>query len=402
MYYCEEIESEMLKFYTSLSEKDKRRYAAIEAKKIGHGGIKYISELFGCHRNTITEGKNEIENIESEKFNNQAIREKGGGRKSCIEQIPDLDEAFLRVVKEHTAGDPMDTEIKWTYLNQSQIVEGLKQQGIEISAPIVRKLLDKHNYVKRKAQKQLATGQTENRNEQFENIDRLKQEYRDAGNPIISIDTKKKEYIGNLYRAGKLYTTEAREVLDHDFANLADGVIIPHGIYDIQRNEGFINLGNSRDTTEFACDSIRQWWQQVGKLYYAFATSILFLCDGGGSNSSNYYIFKEDLQKLANEIGIEIRIAHYPPYTSKYNPIEHRLFPHVTRACEGVIFTSIELVKSLIEKTSTKTGLRVIVNLIDKVYDKGRQVMDGFKENLPIIFDEYLPKWNYRAIPQNA
>ena len=192
MYYCEEIESEMLKFYTSLSEKDKRRYAAIEAKKIGHGGIKYISELFGCHRNTITEGKNEIENIESEKFNNQAIREKGGGRKSCNEQIPELDEAFLRVLQEHTAGDPMDTEIKWTYLNQSQIVEGLKQQGIEISAPIVRKLLDKHNYVKRKAQKQLATGQTENRNEQFENIDRLKQEYRDAGNPIISIDTKKK------------------------------------------------------------------------------------------------------------------------------------------------------------------------------------------------------------------
>lgn len=170
----------------------------------------------------------------------------------------------------------------------------------------------------------------------------------------------------------------------------------------MQRNEGFINLGNSRDTTEFACDSLRHWWKQIGKLYYAFATSILLLCDGGGSNSSNYYIFKEDLQKLANEIGIEIRIAHYPPYTSKYNPIEHRLFPHVTRACQGVIFTSIELVKSLIEKTSTKTGLRVIVNLMDKVYDKGRKVMDGFKENLPIVFDEYLPKWNYRAIPQNA
>jgi len=402
MYYSEEIESEMLKFYTSLSEKDKRRYAAIEAKKMGHGGIKYISELFGCHRNTITEGKNEIENIESEKFNNRAIREKGGGRKSCIEQIPGLDEAFLRVVQEHTAGDPMDAEKKWTYLNQRQIVESLNKQGIEISAPIVKKLLDKHNYVKRKAQKQLATGHTENRNEQFENIERLKQEYKEAGNPIISIDTKKKEYIGNLYRAGKLYTTEAIEVLDHDFPDLADGVIIPHGIYDIQRNEGFINLGNSRDTTEFACDSLRQWWEQVGKLYYAFATSILLLCDGGGSNSSNYYIFKEDLQKLANEIGIEIRIAHYPPYTSKYNPIEHRLFPHVTRACEGVIFTSIELVKSLIEKTSTKTGLKVIVNLIDKVYDKGRKVIDGFKENLPIIFDEYLPKWNYRAIPQNA
>jgi len=167
----------------------------------------------------------------------------------------------------------------------------------------------------------------------------------------------------------------------------------------MQRNEGFINLGNSRDTTEFACDSIRKWWQELGRFYYAFAKSILLLCDGGGSNSSNYYIFKEDLQKLANEIGIEIRVAHYPPYTSKYNPIEHRLFPHVTRACQGAIFTSIELVKSLIEKTSTKTGLKVVVNLMDKVYAKGREVADGFKENLPIIFDEYLPKWNYRAIP---
>jgi hypothetical protein len=192
MHYCEEIETEMLKFYDSLSEKDRRRYAAIEAKKLGHGGIKYISELFGCHRNTIAEGKNEVENTEIEKFNDKGIRVQGGGRKSCFEQHPELDQAFLRVVQEHTAGDPMQAEIKWTYLNQAQIVKGLKQQGIEISMPIVRQLLDKHNNVKRKAQKQLATGQTANRNEQFENIDRLKQEYKDTGNPIISIDTKKK------------------------------------------------------------------------------------------------------------------------------------------------------------------------------------------------------------------
>jgi len=192
MYYSEELEAEMLKFYNSLSEKDKRRYAAIEAKKLGHGGIKYISELFECHRNTITGGKEELENIEVEKFNDKAIRVQGGGRKSCFEQIPELDQAFLRVVQEHTAGDPMQAEIKWTYLSQAQIVEGLKQQGIEISMPIVRQLLDKHNYVKRKAQKQMAIGKTVNRNEQFENINRLKQEYKDAGNPIISIDTKKK------------------------------------------------------------------------------------------------------------------------------------------------------------------------------------------------------------------
>jgi Rhodopirellula transposase DDE domain len=192
MYYSEELELEMLKFYTSLSEKDKRRYAAIEAQKLGHGGIKYISELFGCHRNTITEGKNELENVEAEKFNDKAIRAKGGGRKSCFEQIPELDQAFLSIVQNHTAGDPMQAEIKWTYMTQAQIAEELEKQEIEVSPPIVKQLLDKHNYVKRKAQKQLATGQTANRNEQFENIDRLKKEYGNAGDPIISIDTKKK------------------------------------------------------------------------------------------------------------------------------------------------------------------------------------------------------------------
>ena len=177
MYYSEEIESEMIKFYQSLNEKDKRRYAAIEAKKLGHGGIKYMSELFECNRNTIAEGKSELENIEVAKFNEPVIREKGGGRKSCFERIPELDEIFLSVVQEQTAGDPMDAETKWTYLNQGEIVERLQEKGIEISMPIVRQLLDKHNYVKRKSQKQLATGQTANRNEQFENIARMKQEY---------------------------------------------------------------------------------------------------------------------------------------------------------------------------------------------------------------------------------
>ena len=202
MCYSKEIESEMVKFYNSLSEKDKRRYAAIEAKKLGHGGIKYISELFGCHRNTITEGKSELETREVKKFNDKAIREKGGGRKSCFEQIPELDEVFLSVVTEETAGDPMEEKTKWTYLNQAQIVEGLKEKGIEISMPIVKKLLDKHGYVKRKAQKQLAIGRTENRNEQFENIKRLKEEYSNVGEPIISIDTKKKSILATSIERG--------------------------------------------------------------------------------------------------------------------------------------------------------------------------------------------------------
>jgi hypothetical protein len=160
--------------------------------------------------------------------------------------------------------------------------------------------------------------------------------YTLAGNPIISVDSKKKEQLGNFYREGKIYTTETIEVNDHDFPSLAEGVVIPHGIYDMLKNEAIVNIGTSRDTSEFACDSIELWWRQNGKKAYPNATSILILMDGGGSNSSRHYIFKEDLQKLSNKLGIEIRIAHYPPYTSKWNPIEHRLFPHVTRAMQGV------------------------------------------------------------------
>lgn len=237
------------------------------------------------------------------------------------------------------------------------------------------------------------------RNEQFENIAQLKATYIAAGNPIISMDTKKKEYLGNFYRDGRLYTQEELQVNDHDFTSQADGIVIPHGIYDIQRNSGYINLGNSHDTSEFACDCIRNWWYNQGRSDYPHATSILVLCDGGGSNSSRYYIFKQDLQALVDEIGIEIRIAHYPPYTSKYNPIEHRLFPHVTRACQGVVFKSMELVKELMEKTKTRQGLQVTVQILDKVYQKKRQVAEDFKETMRIVFDEFLPKWNYTAVP---
>ena len=220
-------------------------------------------------------------------------------------------------------------------------------------------------------------------------------------NPIVSMDTKKKEYLGTFYREGKLYTKKDIAVYDHDFPSFADGIVIPHGIYDLKNNFGYINIGTSKDTSEFSCDCIRKWWADVGKKQYRNATSILILCDGGGSNSSGYYIFKEDLQKLVDEIGIEIRIAHYPPYTSKYNPIERKLFPHVTRACQGVVFTTISLVKELMMLTSTKKGLYVKVNIIDKIYKTKRKVTKGFKNNMKILFQKVLPKLNYIASPQS-
>ncbi|MEG3899546.1 ISAzo13 family transposase [Microcoleus sp. SVA1_B6] len=390
----------MKKFYKSLSEKDKRRYAAIEAQKLGWGGISYVMQLLGCSRNTIIKGLEDLEKMDEQTLNSSRIRKKGGGRKSILSTQIGIDAAFLEVLKNHTAGDPMNELIKWTNLTHKEIASGLRAAGFTISLPLVAKLLKKHGYVKRKAQKKQTIGINENRDAQFKNIARLDTEYREASNPILRFDTKKKEVLGNLYRPGTLYTKEPVTTLDHDFWSLGHGKVIPHGIYDSQQNRGYITLGNSKDTSEFACESLKKWWNNHGKATYPNANSILAKCDGGGSNNANHYIFKEDLQKLVNEIGIEIRIAHYPPYTSKYNPIEHRLFPHITRSCQGVIFTSLELVKALVEKTQTKTGLSVAVNILNKVYKTGRKVADNFKNTMQIVFDEYLPKWNYRAVPQ--
>jgi hypothetical protein len=205
--------------------------------------------------------------------------------------------------------------------------------------------------------------------------------------------------LGNLYRPGQVYCREEILSFDHDFPHLANGKIVPHGIYDVKNNTAYINIGTSCETAEFACDSIKQWWYKQGKSNYPKATSILMLADSGGSNSYRHYIFKEALQKLVNTIGVEIRIAHYPPYASKWNPIEHRLFPHVTRSMQGVLLKSYDITKQLIEKTTTKTGLKVCAHVIKKEYEKGKKVAEGFKESMKIKFDKILGQWNYRATP---
>ena len=212
-------------------------------------------------------------------------------------------------------------------------------------------------------------------------------------------NTKKRELLGTFYRDGRVYTRQGLLAFDHDFPSYADGVVIPYGLYDLKRNFGYLSVGTSHDTTEFACDSIAWWWETYGRSLYPDAHSICLLCDGGGSNSADKYLFKEDLQKLADRLGREIRMAHYPPYCSKYNPIEHRLFPHLTRACSGVIFHTLETVQHYMEKAATTTGLTVKVTILDKVYETGRKYAAGFKKTMQIVFDEVLPKWNYRAIP---
>jgi len=397
--YAPDMEATMKRFYDSLNEKDRRRYAGIEALKLGPGGRSYIASVLGCSRRTVSKGAREVSGLRTREVEAR-IRKPGGGRKSYQVKWADIDEKFLEVLRDHTAGNPMDEAVRWTNLTLGEIVVALrKDHSIQISKWVVRKLLKKHNYRRRKAQKKRTMKQVAHRNEQFENIARLKAQYEAADNPRISLDTKKKEYLGNFYRDGHLYTLEELHTYDHDFNSFAEGLIIPHGIYDLGQNIGYIHIGTSHDTSEFACDSLRHWWYTYGQQHYPQATSILVLCDGGGSNSSRHYIFKQDLQELADEIGVEIRMAHYPPYCSKYNPIEHRLFPHVTRACQGMVFTSVELVKELMERTHTQAGLKVFVRIIDQVYQTGRKVAVDFKEKMRIVFDGFLPQWNYRAIP---
>lgn len=401
--YPSEIELAMKKYYATLSEKDRRRYAAIEALKLGHGGQGYIAQVLGCNEKTVSRGLDELAQLPAQPPDEPLLRKPGGGRKPYDETPPDIDRQFLEVLQEHTAGDPMDERVVWTDLTPQDIAGLLAtHHQVQVSKSVVRKLLYQHKYRRRQAQKKQTFKSVAHRDEQFTKIAELKAEFQAASNPIISFDTKKKEYLGNFYRDGHLYTLEELRSYDHDFNSQADGVIIPHGIYDWQRNLGYLHLGTSQDTSEFACDCIRSWWYQHGQADYPQATAILGLCDGGGSNHSRHYIFKEDLQKLVDELGLEIRIAHYPPYCSKYNPIEHRLFPHVTRACQGVIFSSLALVKELMEKTRTSKGLKVVVEIMEKVYQTGRKATEDFKQNMRIIFDTVLPQWNYRALPNQT
>lgn len=293
----------------------------------------------------------------------------------------------------------MKPDALWTNLSVSAISDRLAELGTPVDRSIVDQLLDEAKMGRRQAFKTTAMNETADRNQQFQIIALYKQLYFDSLNPILCVDTKKRELLGNFYRAGHTFTTQTIRVFDHDYPSFADGHVIPHGLYDLKRNRGYINLGGSYDTSEFACDSIFQWWSAEGHLAWPQADSLLLLCDGGGSNSSTQYLFKQDLQALANRMGLEIRVAHYPPYTSKYNPIEHRLFPHVTRACQGVIFKTVEQMRHYMAKATTRTGLSVAVNIIDKIYEKGRKVAEGFKKNIRIVFDNILPRFNYRAIP---
>jgi hypothetical protein len=400
--YPRHIEQIMRAFYHSLRENDRRRYAAIEAAKLGHGGIEYIARVLGVDPQTIHHGQRDLEDLPEQP--ETRVRKPGGGRKPKIEDDPKIDADFRVVLVEHTAGSPTEESLIWTNLTKTEIVVLMQDCGSYVSVHIVDQLLDRHGYHQRKAQRSAPLSGHPDRNAQFETIARYKQAYLDSPNPILSIDLKARELLGNFFRSGTLWTRQTIRVFDHDFAEFAQGVVLPHGIYDLKQNRGYIHLGTSYDTSEFACECLKDWWERFGRLAYPGANSILWLCDGGGSNPADNdngeaHLFRTDVQRLVDALGLEIRVAHYPPYASKYNPIEHRLFPHLSRVCRGMIFQSIDVVAELMRKASTRTGLSVVVDLLDKVYQTGRKVSQATKDAVNLVRDTVLPRWNYRILP---
>lgn len=397
--YSPDIEQLLRHYYQSLSEKDRRRFAALEATKLGHGGIRYIAQVLGGDPQTVKDGMRELQQLPDDPAGSR-VRQPGGGRQKTEVKHADLIQQVQDTIKDRIAGDPMRQDVVWTDWTPQEMSTSLRDHAVCAGPRIVRRILDGLGLARRQMLKVLPGGDSPHRDAQFRHLTHLIQEFLAAGNPVLSIDTKKKEYLGTLYRDGKVYCQQALKAFDHDFPSLARGVIIPHGIYDLARNQGWIHVGLSRDTTAFACDSLRLFWYSDGRRLYSNASAILLLCDGGGSNSCHKHLFKEDLQALVNDLEVPIRVAHYPAYCSKFNPIERRLFSHVTRACQGVLFASLQTVMGLIQKAKTQQGLSVTVRVLDKLYEGGRTVSEAFKKHMPIVFDTVLPKWNYWAMPQ--
>lgn len=300
------------------------------------------------------------------------------------------------LIDQYKAGSPTDPNLYWIHLRPKEIAAlYFDQYGVLFSNGFIKRELRALGYQYRKISKSLATGEYKNRNAQFQIIFQLVL-IMSLKSPILSIDCKKKELIGTLYRDGKSYCQGAQEAYDHDYSHLGKGKVIPHGIFDMQKNIGFVSIGNSSETAAFIVDNLRWWWHNYGIKDYPDARNILILCDAGGGNSYRHHAFKKELQAFAKEIGIDIVVAHYPPYASKWNPIEHRLFCHVHQAMSGQMFTDYEFVKTLIEKTSTKQGLKVIVRIHLEEYQTGIKTDKSEIDEKRIQRHPIIPELSYR------
>ena len=396
--HIQNIQSKYQQLSFCLNEKSRRLWAATEANSIGRGGINIVHEATGIDFKTIRKGVKELGNDTAV----GRIRKIGGGRKKIKDTQGDILEDLERLIEPVTRGDP-ESSLLWTCKSTYKLSDELKAQGYAISQKTVYSLLVDLDYSLQSNRKRREGTEHPDRNEQFEYIYKTVKRFQASGNPTISVDTKKKENIGDYKNNGREYRKHGKplDVKMHDFPDKILGKVAPYGVYDIGKNKGWVSVGISADTAEFAVNTIRNWWYIMGASEYPKVTDLLITADCGGSNGYRVKLWKYELQKLANELDIAITVCHFPPGTSKWNKIEHRMFSYITKNWRGRPLETRETVVQLISNTRTKAGLEIRAILDNTIYEKGKLVSDDEMSKLNQCQNEFHGEWNYQILPLN-
>ena len=392
------MKERILTMMPHLNESQKRLFLANEAIAYGHGGTSEVERISGVSRKTIRKG---IAEIKGGKPPGERVRKDGGGRKSISIIQPNIEDEIRRLVDGTTYGDP-ERVLSYTTESLRKIESELGNRGITIGRTAIAKILDSMDYSRQQNQKMLQVGEPHpDRNAQFEHINKTASKYLKDGIPVISVDTKKKESIGNFAIKGSEYrkTKDPRKVLDHDFPIEELGKIAPYGVYNLNNNTGFVNVGTSHDTSEFAVESISRWWESVGKHTFPNASKIFITCDSGGSNGYRVRMWKYQLQQFASRTGLEVEVSHFPRGTSKWNKVEHRLFCYISKNWQGKPLVDIQTAVDLIGATKTTTGLEVICVRDDTEYKLARKVSDEEFTSINIEKIKPFEAWNYKIRP---
>lgn len=379
-----------------LDERLRRRWAATEARALGHGGVTCVSVATGISRTTIGTGLSELNKPDT----STRLRRPGGGRKKLTDHDTGLKVALEALVEPVTRGDPC-SPLRWTCKSKTKLAMALTMQGHKVSASTVGRLLRGMGYSLQANQKMLEGSNHPDRNAQFEHINARVIEQLSAGNPVISVDTKKKELVGDFKNAGKELRPKGNpeKVNVHDFPTEL-GRANPYGVYDMGKNSAWVSVGINHDTAAFAVESIRRWWNLMGSKIYSNPKELLITADGGGSNGSRVRLWKIELQRLANELGFPISVCHLPPGTSKWNKIEHRLFSFITQNWRGKPLVTHQVIVDLIAATTTKTGLKVECEIDKSIYPKGIKVTDDEMNAINLLRDAFHGEWNYKILPR--
>ena len=401
---------------TLLDERQKRIYLAAEAESLGRGGMGIVSKIAGVNKNTMTAGKNDLEAMRSGTIQikdtsdsstpdkvTSRTRKQGGGRKPIMETQPGIVEALLKLVDGATYGNP-ENPLSWTTKSTRKLADELSREGFSVSYVTVRQLLEQEGYSLQSNSKMKQVGKEhEDRDAQFQHINDTSADYISKGEPVVSVDCKKKENLGEFANKGAEYRKKGDplKVLDHDFFDKEAGKAIPYGTYDVANNEGYVNVGISHDTASFAVNSIYTWWTEMGYERYPNASMLYITADGGGSNGSRNRLWKTELQNFADKTGLAIEVSHFPPGTSKWNKIEHRLFSFISKNWRGRPLETLEIVVNLISSTTTKSGLTIGCGIDTTQYETGLKVTDEELRNVRLVPNEFHGEWNYIILPHS-